>query len=188
MEDNTNMPVTATDNAEIKGTATTEQISEQTQPKQGKTYSTDDFNKMASSQFAAGQAAIMKELGFSKEQLKDVAAQTTAFKQWQDAQKTESQRLQDQLKEIAEALNVERGKVQTYEKRMSAISSGVPVEKIEWYIRLADARDGEESFDEKMKKTIEEYPIPKKDVPKFSTGTTKTESETKKRYTPPEVI
>jgi len=136
-------------------------------------FTKEDVDKIKSAQFAAGRATVMKELGFTPEQGKDMATQTAAFKQWQESQKTEAEKAQGEVQRLVGENKDLLLKVTAFEKKMAAITAGVPTDKLDWYIRLADARDGEDTFDDKLSKAIEEFPLPKRDVPVISKGQSK---------------
>ncbi|MDL2257867.1 hypothetical protein LJC42_01730 [Eubacteriales bacterium OttesenSCG-928-K08] len=62
---------------------------------QDKTYTEAEFLAMSSSQYSKGMAKVMKDAGFEPDKEQGFKTQITAFKQWQDGQKTELQLAQE---------------------------------------------------------------------------------------------
>lgn len=100
------------------------------------------------------KASILKELGVDSV---DAAKQSlTAFKQYQDSQKTETQKLQDQLAESQKQLDAAKSAQTISDAKIAALGKGVRADAVDDVIKMVNgAEDIGKAIDEVLKK----YPV-----------------------------
>ncbi|MDD9147832.1 hypothetical protein OYT88_04615 [Sporolactobacillus sp. CQH2019] len=100
------------------------------------------------------KASILKELGVDN---LDAAKQSlTAFKEYQESQKTESQKLQDQAAELQKQLDAANAAKTLADAKIAALAKGVRPDAVDDVIKMVSgAKDIGKAVDEVLKK----YPV-----------------------------
>lgn len=155
-----------------------------------RTYSQEEYQRMSTSQYKAGIVAVMKEAGFEPEKGAEFQAQMKAFREWQDAQKSDLERATDASGKLQAALDTEKARADLLERRVAALGKGVPADKIDDYISLAVARMKDDvAFEAALENALAAFPIAKasESLPKVVAPAQK-QTEEKAAYRPPNVI
>lgn len=99
---------------------------------------------------------LLSELGIeSTGKLKD---KLSAFKAWEDSQKTELERAQAEAERIAADLEAERKSKKALDNKVIALSKNIPNEKVDKYLKLAEAYPDVE-LSQALDMAIEEFPF-----------------------------
>jgi len=120
-----------------------------------KTFTQEEVNALNAKTKQSERQALLKELGV--EDTKDIKAALKKLKDQEDAQKTETQKLQD-------AIDAEKGKATTAETRATmaearfeAVKLGVPADKADKLVKLAMTYEGETVTD-KITAVLVDFP------------------------------
>lgn len=191
------VPATVGQSTEQPGTAagneqTTEPVTPTTNvspapeqsPAPPRTYTEDQYQRMSTSQYAAGLAAAMREAGFEPTRGEDFKKQMAAFKQWQDSQKTDAEKQADTAKKSQDELAAERAKTTALERKLTALSKGVPADKIDRYTAIAATYMADDvDFESALGKALEDFPLPATTpIPKIVMGATGSSSTSTKDW------
>jgi len=122
-----------------------------------KTFTQEDVNNIASKEAKKAQEKLFKELGIDDfENAKDGFKK---FQQWQDEQKTELEKQQDQLKTLSTDKDTLSSENQTLKAQLSALKQGVNSEFVEDVVALAERQVSDDvSIDDAIKQVVEKYP------------------------------
>lgn len=136
-------------------------------PAEEKTKGENLFTQEDASAFAAREAkkareGLLRQLGINGDDVKSVAEKIKQYDEWQEAQKTEAERIADNAKVAQEALDTERNKTVLLERKVVALGKGVPAEKLNDYVSLATARMSDDvDFESALDKALEAFPVQK---------------------------
>lgn len=123
-----------------------------------KTFTQEDVNAIVSRESKSAVEKLLKEAGIAPEG--DHKASLKAFKEWQDSQKSELDKASGALttaqKEKADA----ETKALQLERQLSAVKKGIPADKADKYIKLAEAyTDDKTDFDKALEKALKDFPV-----------------------------
>lgn len=157
---------------------------QQQEEKPESTFTQKDVNSLVAREAKKAQEKLLKQLGVTDFNTARDGLQK--FKEWQDSQKSEQEKLQEELsttKQTLEQIEAERNDAKD---KLSAISLGVDPQKVTDVIVLARTMVNEKTtIDDAIPKVLEKYPIFKvggnegqdeqqqqqqQPKPKFSTG------------------
>lgn len=187
----------STDTGTAAGTQQTTQPSNpETNPKPApspRTYTDTEYQRMSTAQYAQGLAAAMKEAGFEPDRGDDFKKQMKAFREWQEAQKTDAQKQADALTTATKDLAAERSKTLELERKVLALGKGIPADKLPRYVKLAESYLGEDGdFDKAMDAALVDFPVAqpaaKDPTPSIVKPAQRPTAGEKPAYVPPPVI
>lgn len=113
---------------------------------------------------------LLNELGIESEgKLKD---KISAFKAWEDSQKSEIEKAKEEAERIANELEAERKSKEALNKKVTALSKNIPSDKVDKYLKLAEAYPDVE-LSQALDMAIEEFPFEqsKNNVARFGAQT-----------------
>lgn len=132
----------STDGADGEGEGT-----EETNPKEEKTFTQEEVNKMIKD-----RVAREKKGQLSKEELK-------AYQDWKESQKTEAQKQSEALTNAEKAKQDAEERANTLEAKVTCLSKGVLADSVDDVVILAKAMVSEEvTMDQAVDKILEKYP------------------------------
>lgn len=150
-EDVTNPPVDDPDNSNPDGKSGDEE----------ETFSQEQLNAIASRENKKGQNKILKELGIAN--INDAKEGLAAFKEWQENQKTNEQKLNDAIEEHknkSQSLEEENG---TLKASLAAMKLDVNADSLGDVLVLAQAKTSDEvTIEEAIEEVLNKYPHFKK--------------------------
>lgn len=111
-----------------------------------RTYTEDEFQRMATAQYAAGLAAAMKAAGFAPPPGEPFKAQLAALGEHAQAMRAEAE--------------AGRAQAEGMRRRVSAIEKGVPADRADRYARLAQTYEGDGvDYEAALAAALEEFPV-----------------------------
>ena len=116
-----------------------QQTSQQQQVAQGKTFTQEEVNTMMAAEKRQGKNSVLKELGLNPED-KDALKN---LKTLLDGQKTDTQRLTDNLKAETEAKSAAEARALAAERKLMVLTSGCLPDFVEEVTALATAKTSE---------------------------------------------
>lgn len=126
------------------------------QPKNTITLTQDELSKMMTKEKKEGRAAILRELGINTDDAKTNKDVMEKFRTWQESQKTELEKAQEQLKRMGET----EKKNAYLELKISALTAGANPATLDDLITLALAKVTEENTIDKVLETLKTtYPM-----------------------------
>jgi hypothetical protein len=139
-----------------------------------KTFSQDDVNRMIGEAKKTGMTKVLKDLGIdSIESAKDGL---TKFREWQESQKSESEKINSKLTEYEKELIEKNKQVEELNAKFTALNKGVNIDKVDKVIKLISAYEGDQ-LEDKIDAILTEFPDYKKNnVPSFVGGQTASQS------------
>lgn len=149
----------------------------------------DEINGRITRESRKQVEALLKEAGIMPDD--DPKMQLKAYKEWQDAQKSDLEKAQGDAKNFAGERDAALAELQSMKRCMMAISKGVPADKAERYVKFAETYVGEDGdYGKALEAVLKDFPIAteKQVTPQIVLGATRAPSETKKQYKPPKVI
>jgi len=120
-----------------------------------KVFKQEDVNNMIAKERASATEKLLKELGVTD--AKSAKEGLAKFKEMQDAQRTEAEKLTESLKETQARITESETRAAMAEAKLAAISSGVPADKADKVVKLAATYEGA-SMAEKIAAVIAEFP------------------------------
>jgi len=152
-------------------------------PAPAKTFSQEDVNAIVARESKAAVEKLLKEVGIAPEG--DYKAAMKAFKQWQDSQKSELEKATGALSAVEKAKAEAEAKVSALERQIAAISKGIPADKADKYIKLAEAYVNEKTdFAAALELALKDFPIPEKGVAGSGANPAPKKGNDKKPYAP----
>jgi hypothetical protein len=123
-----------------------------------KTFTQDDVNKIAAKEKRSAREAILKELGI--EDFENAKDGMEKFKEWQESQKTEREKLDGKLSSFEKEISKKDTAIADLQAENEAIKAGITDEKnLEAVITLAKTKVNEEvDIKEAIKQVVEDYP------------------------------
>lgn len=145
-------------------------------PPEDKTFTQEDVNNIATKEARKAQEKIFSELGI--EDFENAKEGFKAFQQWQEDQKTESEKQAGKIDSLEKSNLSKDETIRSYEAQLSAMKAGVNAESVEDVVALAEKYVSDDvTIDEAIKQVTEKYPNflgesqQKEDgKPSFSTG------------------
>lgn len=107
-------------------------------PPAGKTFTQEEVNAMMAKEKNQGKLAILKELGV--EDSKTAKEALAKYKEYLDSQKTEAQKLAEDLKVQQEAKASAEQKATLLERKFEAVALGAPANAVEDIVTLASTK------------------------------------------------
>ena len=142
-----------------------------------KLFRQEDVNNIVAREVKKTQEKLLKELGI--DDFENAKEGLQKFREWQESQKTEQEKLQETLKKLQtdnEALANENANLKA---QLAALKQGVKADSLEDVVALAERLVNDETtIDDAIKQVIEKYPHFAEKVseeeqeqkPKFTTG------------------
>lgn len=122
-----------------------------------KTFSQEDVNSIASKEAKKAQEKLFKELGI--EDFDNAKEGFQKFKEWQDSQKTEQEKKDEQLGQLEKASQEKDQAISHLTAQLSAMKQGVNPDSLEDVIALAERQVSDDvTIDAAIKSVIEKYP------------------------------
>lgn len=146
-------------------------------PGEGKTFTQDDVNNIATRESRKAQEKVFKDLGI--EDFESAKEGMQKFQEWQDAQKTDADKQAEKLTNLEKSHAEIESERETYKAQINAFKAGVNADSVEDVVTLAKTLVTEETdMDAAIKQVIEKYPhfgeVKQQEgepgTPKFSTG------------------
>lgn len=124
---------------------------------QEKTFTQQDVNNIAAKEAKSAQEKLLKDLGI--EDFNSAKEGLQKFQEWQDAQKTDAQKKDEQLNQLTDTNTSLQSENNTLKAQLSAMKLGVNSESIEDVVALAERQVSDEvTLDDAIKSVIEKYP------------------------------
>ncbi|UJS28479.1 hypothetical protein L2Z53_03790 [Macrococcoides canis] len=122
-----------------------------------KTFSQQDVNNIAAKEAKSAQEKLLKELGI--EDFNSAKEGLQKFQEWQDAQKTDAEKKDEQLNQLTDTNTSLQAENNTLKAQISAMKQGVNSESIEDVVALAERQVSDDvTLDDAIKSVIEKYP------------------------------
>ncbi len=132
-------------------------------PAPAKTFTQEDVNAIVARESKAAVEKLLKEAGIAPEG--DYKAALKAFREWQDSQKTELEKVTGALSASEKAKAEAEAKANALERQITAMSKGIPADKAEKYIKLAEAYINDKTdFAAALDLALKDFPIAEKGV------------------------
>ena len=129
-----------------------------------KTFTQEDVNSITARESKTAVEKLLKEAGIAPEG--DYKASMQAFKKWQDDQKTELEKKDGALTTLQAEKEAAETKASTLERQIAVMSNGIPAEKANVYIKLAEAYvDDKTDFKAAIALALKDFPLSAKGVP-----------------------
>lgn len=129
-----------------------------------KTFTQEDVNAIVSRESKAAVEKLLKEVGIAPEG--DYKSVLKAFREWQDSQKTELEKTTGALTAAEKAKAEAEAKANALEKQLTALSKGIPQDKVEKYAKLAEAYMNEKTdFATALDLALKDFPVVEKGAP-----------------------
>jgi hypothetical protein len=124
-----------------------------------KTFSQDDVNKLVSRESKSAVEKLLKEVGIAPDG--DYKTSMKAFKEWQDKQKTELEKATGSLSAAEQAKSDAESKALALEQKFAAVAKGIPADKADKYVKLAEAYvDDKTDFGKALDMALKDFPVP----------------------------
>ncbi|UTH10787.1 hypothetical protein [Macrococcoides canis] len=122
-----------------------------------KTFTQQDVNNIAAKEAKSAQEKLLKELGI--EDFNSAKEGLQKFQEWQDAQKTDAEKKDEQLNQLTDTNTSLQAENNTLKAQLSAMKQGVNSESIEDVVALAERQVSDDvTLDDAIKSVIEKYP------------------------------
>lgn len=129
-----------------------------------KAFTQEDVNAIAARESKSAVEKLLKEAGIASEG--DYKAALTAFKTWQDSQKTELEKAAGALSVTEKAKQEAEAKAALLERKFEAVAKGIPADKTDKYIKLAEAyTDDKTDFAKALELALKDFPVAEKGTP-----------------------
>lgn len=124
---------------------------------ENKTFSQEDVNSIAAKEAKKAQEKLFKEVGI--EDFENAKEGLQKFKEWQDSQKTESEKQQEALQSLQGEKETLTKTVSQLEAQISAMKAGVNGDSVEDVIALAERLVTDDTtMDKAIEQVIKKYP------------------------------
>lgn len=122
-----------------------------------KTFTQQDVNNIAAKEAKSAQEKLLKELGI--EDFNSAKEGLQKFQEWQDAQKTDAEKKDEQVNQLTDTNTSLQAENNTLKAQLSAMKEGVNSESIEDVVALAERQVSDDvTLDDAIKAVIEKYP------------------------------
>src|SRR5690606_35996739 len=136
----------------------------------------EDVNNIVAREVKKTQEKLLKELGI--DDFENAKEGLQKFREWQESQKTEQEKLQETLQKIQADNETLASENANLKAQLAAVKQGVKAESVEDVIALAERLVNDETtIDDAIKQVIEKYPHFAESVneaeeqkPRFTTG------------------
>ncbi|MFT3951185.1 MAG: hypothetical protein QM689_04425 [Oscillospiraceae bacterium] len=123
-----------------------------------KTFTQEDVNALVSKGSKSAVEKLLKDAGIAPEG--DYKTAMKAFREWQDSQKTELEKATGSLSAAEKAKQDAETKAAQLERQLAAVKKGVPADKTDKYIKLAEAyTDDKTDFDAALDAALKDFPV-----------------------------
>lgn len=134
------------------------------QKEPAKTFTQEDVNAIAARESKSAVEKLLKDAGIASEG--DYKESLKAFKEWQDGQKTELEKATGALSTTEKAKAEAEAKAALLERKFEAVGKGIPADKTDKYIKLAEAyMDDKTDFGKALELALKDFPIAEKGTP-----------------------
>lgn len=125
---------------------------------QERTFTQAEVNRLVTKESRSAVEKLLKGAGIALEG--DGKAQLTAFKKWQENQKTDLEKATDGMQTL-QAKNEELAQSNvTLTEQLDALKAGIPADKVERYTKLARAYQTEDTtFINALKLAVKDFPV-----------------------------
>lgn len=150
---------------EANNTATPAEETPTTPPaEEEKSFTQTDVNNLVARESKSAIEKLLKEAGISADG--NHSEKLKAFKEWQDSQKSELERATGTLTTLETEKQQAVEKATLLERKFTAVSKGIPADKADKYIKLAEAYTDENSdFDKALDLALKDFPVAEKGTP-----------------------
>lgn len=122
-----------------------------------KIFTQQDVNNIAAKEAKSAQEKLLKELGI--EDFNSAKEGLQKFQEWQDAQKTDAEKKDEQVNQLTDTNTSLQAENNTLKAQLSAMKQGVNSESIEDVVALAERQVSDDvTLDDAIKAVIEKYP------------------------------
>lgn len=129
-----------------------------------KTFTQADVNNLVARESKASVEKLLKEVGIDHNG--DYKSALKAFTEWQNNQKTELEKAQGTLTTAEKAKAEAEAKAALLERKFEAVGKGIPADKTDKYIKLAEAyMDDKIDFGKALELALKDFPIAEKGTP-----------------------
>lgn len=129
-----------------------------------KTFTQADVNNLVARESKSAVEKLLKDAGIDHNG--DYKSALKAFTDWQDGQKTELQKAQGSVGALQTERDEALSKVALLERKFEAVSKGIPTEKTDKYIKLAEAyMDDNTDFGKALELALKDFPVAEKGTP-----------------------
>lgn len=128
----------------------------QTQTEQVKTFTQEEVNGLIAKESKKGLEKALKDLGV--EDFKSAKEGLAKLKEYQESQKTESEKLAEQLKALNDSVTEKDKLLQESNTKLSLLSAGIPGDRLDKYTKLIAITDGE-TLEDKIKQVLIDFPV-----------------------------
>ena len=147
-----------------------------TEQAETKTFTQDEVNNIASKEAKKAQEKFLKQLGF--DDFNNVKEGITKYKEWQDSQKTEAEKQNEQLQKLQSDYTTTSDENATLKAQITAMQSGVNSDYVSDVVTLAKTLVNDEvDINQAIEKVVEKYPhfkqqqeVTEEKKPTFTTG------------------
>ena len=136
------------------------------EPEPPKTLTQDEVNKLIAAEKRNAQAKILKELGIEGDDLTSTKEALKKYKEAQDADKSEAQKLKEALDAKEASEQTAKQEALMAKAELEAIKAGCPADDAEDLVKLALKEEGENIAD-KIKAVMDKHPTWFKAQPKM---------------------
>lgn len=126
--------------------------------KKENTFTQSDLNAIVTKERREAVEAFLRESGIDENA--NYKERFNALKAWEDSQKTEIEKAQEQANTLAEEVERQRKNNEMLNRKLSALSKNIPSDKVDKYLKLAEAYPDVE-LSVALDMAIEEFPIEK---------------------------
>lgn len=129
-----------------------------------KTFTQEDVNALVARESKSAVEKLLKDAGISADG--NHSEKLKAFKDWQDSQKSELEKATGSLSAAEQAKIDAEAKATLLERKFTAVSKGIPADKSEKYIKLAEAyTDDKTDFEKALDLALKDFPVAEKGTP-----------------------
>jgi len=120
-----------------------------------RTYTDADVNRMKLN----WQKDLLKQLG-AGEDIKTAKDGMKRYQEWLDGQKSALEKAQGDVSTLTQTLSTEQAKSLRLERQLAALGKGVPADRADAYVRLADGYLGEDGdYDKALDAALKDFPL-----------------------------
>ncbi|AZS49212.1 hypothetical protein BpsS140_00019 [Bacillus phage vB_BpsS-140] len=147
-------------------------------PPTTKSYTQDDVNSLMTKTERKAQEKLLRKLGV--ENFDNAKDGLEKYRDWQESQKTEAQKLQDSHTALEQERNTAMQELGVYKTQVAVLKAGINADSVEDVVALADRLVNDDTtIEEAISQVIEKYPYflkeqqttqDDKKKPSYSTG------------------
>ena len=127
----------------------------------GKTFSQDDVTAIAAKEAKKAREKVFKDLGLDPNAPpKDLKERLGKLKEHEDAQKTDLEKAQGSNTTLTKERDEATAKAELLQRKFAAVAKGVPADKAERYVKLAESYLGEDGdFEKALDAALKDFPV-----------------------------